>query len=225
MKTASRFDAVGFFSNILAVILGIAITFSLQGIIDRHNQKENILSALRIVGEELTGCRNDLAECAVFLDKERTAALYLSNNLSQLHSCPVDSVAEYGTVYISEMLLTLPDDALELLKSSSLFSAINDNELSLAIIRAYDQCNALRQIFNRHEEKKSATLQKIFIEKGVDKCVNPDGSISISELMNNNNGMYLTAQLLSSNAKALTEGIGDIDAAIKKINDYLEAQK
>jgi len=225
MKIVSRFDVVGFFSNILAVILGIAITFSLQGIIDTRNQKENVMSALRIVGEELTGCRNDLADCAAFLDKERTAALYLSRNLSQLHSCPVDSVAEYGTLYISEMLLTLPDDALELLKSSSLFSAINDNDLSLAIIRAYDQCNALRQIFNRHEEKKSATLEKIFIEKGVDKCVNPDGSISISELMNNKNGMYLTSQLLSSSAKNLMTGIKDIDTAIKQIDDYLNARK
>jgi len=49
----SEIDTVGFFSNMLAVILGIVITFSIQGIINRHSQRENIRSALRLVEEEL----------------------------------------------------------------------------------------------------------------------------------------------------------------------------
>jgi len=222
MKPFSQFDTVGFFSNVLAVILGIVITFSIQGIIDRQNRKESVSSALRLVSEELMSCRNDLSGCVDFMVQEKRAASYLHKNLSHLSDCPKDSVAQYGMVYVSQMILTLPDDALELLKTSSLFSAIDDNSLSLAIIRAYDQCNAMRQIFNRMEEQKSEILRRIFIEKGVDKCFYPDGSISISELMNTNYGKFLTTQLLSGATETMMEGIRDIDAAIGMIEDYLE---
>lgn len=221
MKPFPKFDAVGFFSNMLAVILGIVITFSIQGVIDRSAQKENISSALRLVETELTGCKDDLVSCADFLKQERVAAQYLKDNFKNLHSCPKDSVSQYGYTYISEMMLTLPDDALELLKTSSLFSSINDNALSLAIIRAYDQCNALRQVFNRHEEQKSQTLNQMILEKGADKCYNPNGSMSIYALMDTKNGMYLTTLLVGNHAETILEGLGDIDAAIGMIERYL----
>lgn len=221
MNPLSKFDAVGFISNILAVILGIVITFSIQSIVDRHAQKENISSALRLVAEELTDCRNDLSSCADYLEQERIAASYLDTNLSNLRSCPKDSVSQYGSFYISIMMLTLSDDALELLKTSSLFSSIDDNKLSLAIIRAYNQCDALCQLFNSHEQQKAETFKQIILEKGVDKCQNSDGSISITELMNTRNGKFLTIQLMSSSAEAMIVGISDIDSAIQMIDDYL----
>jgi len=221
MKIMSKFDAVGFFSNILAVILGIVVTFSIQAIINLRSQKENISSALRLVQEELAGCKEDLSSCADFLEMERAAAEYLQTNLANLHSCPADSVSQYGAIYITEMMLTLPDDALELLKTSSLFSSIDDNSLSLGIIRAYDQCDALRQVFNRHEDLKTQTLKQIFLEKGIDNCYNPNGSLSITELMNTKNGMYLTYQLKNTTSENIRAGISNIDAAIRMIDAYL----
>jgi len=221
MNPFKKFDAVGFFSNILAVILGIVITFSIQWIVDRKNEKENINSALQLVQKELAGCRQDLEKCAEFLDNERVATLYLQKNMDKLNSCPQDSVATYGSVYITELILTLPDDALELLKTSSIFSSINDNELSLAIIKAYDQCNMLKQIFNRHEELKAETLKRIFLEKGVDKCFTPNGTLSIYELMNTKSGSYLTSQLLAVSAGILEAGFEDLDNAVQAIEAYL----
>jgi len=221
MKTAPKFDAVAFISNIIAVILGIAITFSVQGIIDRHNERENIASALQLVKDELAGCRRDLADCADFLDKERNAAVYLQNNLEHLKDCPRDSVSSHGNVYIMEMVLTLPDDALELLKSSSLFSLIDNNILSLEIIRAYDQCNAMLQVFNNHEAQKAETLKNIFIEIGIDKTFNEDGTISITEILKNKRSQYLTMLLMSGASSTMRSGLSDIDKAIESIENYL----
>lgn len=221
MKILPKFDTVGFLSNILAVILGIAITFFIQGIIDQHHEKKSVDSALQLVRDELINCRQDLSDCADFLDQEQHAAYYLQTNFKQLHSCPTDSVSTYGLIYISEMMLTLPNDALELLKTSSLFSAIDDNELSLRIIRAYDQCDALLQIFNRHEIQKTDLLKQILIEKGTKQTINSDGSFSITELMNTKQGNYLTMLQLSNTAKSIKTGLGDIDKAIAAIDQYL----
>jgi len=163
-----------------------------------------------------------LSSCADFVEIERVAASYLKSNLNHLRACPADSVSQYGMAFISEMILTLPDDALELLKTSSLFPAIDNNELSLAIIGAYDQFNAMRLVFNRHEEQKSDILKQIFVEKGMEKCLYPDGSISISEVMNTKNGMYLSSQLLGGTADTFRAGFSDIDTAIKMIDKYLK---
>lgn len=216
-----KFDYIGFFSNILAVILGIAITFYIQGIIDKKTTKDNIESALSLVRDELSSCRNDLSSSADFMDAERVAARYLQEHSKDLKSCPKDSVAIYGSTYISHMILTLPNDALELLHASSIFSSMNNNELSLLIIRAYDQCKALLQIFNMHEELKVEMYHKILDEKDLDKTINPDGSVSIMSLMDSKYGKQLTLYLQGGSAGNIRDGLADIDKAIDAIDAYL----
>ena len=44
-------------------------------------------------------------------------------------------------------------EALELLKMSSLFPKVGDNDLSMEIIRAYDACELLQTDINRHYSK------------------------------------------------------------------------
>jgi len=217
-----NFDLVAFISNILAVILGIVITFSIQGIIDRNEERKNVSSALALVRDELVTCRADLDQCAEFLDKEQKAAIYLENHADHLKICPKDSVSEYGIAILSPLILTLTDDALELLKTSSLFSEIEDNELSLKIIRAYDQCGALMQVFNRHENQKNSAIEKNYELNGVEAFTNPDGSISITEIVKSPLGANLLQMLRSQNGDYLRDNFNNIDAAVEGINQYLK---
>lgn len=217
----SKIDPVGFFSNMLAVILGIVVTFSIQGIIDKHKERENVKSALTLVKDELVSCRADLDSCAAFMDRERAAADYFFAYEGVLASCPADSVNVYGVALISELILTLPDDALELLKTSSLFSSIDDNELSLKIIRAYDQCNALTQVFNRHEQQKSTLINKVYEEKSLSSMIKNDGHFSMTEFLTTESSIHLISQLHNQNGDMLRVSLTDLDAAISAIDEYL----
>jgi len=221
MNILKQFDLVGFLSNILAVILGIVITFSIQSIIDNKNEKENVKSALTLVKEELEGCKSDLESCAYYLDQEQYVSKYFDEHAANLKSCPEDTLQQYWGLFSSEMILTLPSDALELLKTSSLFPAIDDNSLSLKIIRAYDQCEALRQVFNRHETQKSEFSYSAYKQYGVDKFYNADGNFSITKFLATPQGGNLKYMLMNQNGDVIRVGIADLDNAIKAIGEYL----
>lgn len=217
----AKFDIVAFVANIIAVILGIIITFSIQGLIDRKDEKENINSALQLVMDELKDCRSYLQTCSDVMDLESKAAAYILNHSDNLHACPPDSVSTYGITVISEMVLTMPSDALELLKTSSLFQAIGDNILSLKILRAYDQCQALQQIFMMRENMKSDLFNMACKSDllGVNKG---DGDyISIQQLCKDKQGKIMLIRLKVSETPALQTGVKDIDAAIDAIGQYL----
>ena len=49
----------------------------------------------------------------------------------------------------------LSQNALELLKMSSLFPKVGDNDLSMEIIRAYDACELLQADINRYYSSRS----------------------------------------------------------------------
>lgn len=56
----------------------------------------------------------------------------------------------------ADISLSLPHDALELLKTSSIFQKIGDNALSMKIIRAYDCCQVMVESIDRHFVAKSS---------------------------------------------------------------------
>ena len=151
-----------FFSELIAVILGIVITFAGQGIIDRAHNRKEVRSALQLVRTELVSNRQDIAELRDILEQVQQSAQYLVDNselLKDVHS--LDSTAlntvtyHQGMVY-AEVSVTLPHDALELLKTSSIFQKIGDNTLSMKIIRAYDCCQVMVESIDRHFIAKTA---------------------------------------------------------------------
>jgi len=222
-KIVSKFDPVAFLSNILAVILGIVITFSIQNISDAKKQRSNVKSALQLVRDELDGCRQDLNTVLQMMDLEAKGAAYILKNADNLKQCPQDSISLYGTAVITEMVLTLPSDALELLKTSSLFQTINDNSLSLKILRAYDQCQAQQQVFAHHESVKSDVFSKACKTDDVNLLNKDESYISISQIAKDKVGRTMLIRLMLNDAAASVHGsLKDIETAIDAINEYLE---
>jgi len=220
MKFFEKFDAVAFISNIIAVILGIVITFSIQGVIDRRAEKDNIDSALTLVRRELESNRADLQQCVKVVQAECRAATFLLDNADRLKQCQPDSVSVHGTVIISDMLLTLPSDALELLKTSSLFPALHDNDLALKIIRAYDRCDIQAKMFANHEASKTEIINNC-LRTDVVSNDKEGGHISMSKLCEKKEGRALLVRMLLFQPEIMSQGFEDIDNAIAAIDEYL----
>ena len=90
------------------------------------------------------------------LEQVQQSAKYLEDNsellknIHHLDSATLKTVTYHqGWVY-AEVSVTLPHDALELLKTSSIFQKIGDNSLSMKIIRAYDSCQVMVESIDRH---------------------------------------------------------------------------
>ena len=132
---------LGFFSNLVAVILGIVITFAVQGMINRAQDRKDVRSALELVRSELATNLEDIGMLDEFLDDTQVSARYLAAHEKDLAKCPEDSVLLHTGIVYADVSVALSHDALELLKMSTLFPKIGDNNLSMKIIRAYDACD------------------------------------------------------------------------------------
>ena len=141
---------IDFFSNLISVILGIVITFAVQGMIDRAHDRQEVRSALELVRTELISNREDIAVVSDYLEQELVSARYLLDHAGALNVCPADTVRYHLGIVHADVSIALPHDAQELLKMSSLFPKIGDNALSMKIIRAYDSCQLMVENINRH---------------------------------------------------------------------------
>ena len=151
---------VGFLGRMLSVILGIVITFTVQGIQDRKRNQRAVRSALELVRTELSSNLDDIAILSDYFRQEKASAHYLAVPKKQLAKCPPDSVSFHVGIVNADVSVAFSHDALELLKMSSLFPQIKDNDLSMKIIRAYDSCDLMVSDVNRHVTTRNSMGDK-----------------------------------------------------------------
>ena len=146
---------VDFLNKLLPVVIGIAITFTVQGIVNRSIDRKSVKSAMELVRTELNSNMQDIDRLNDYLQQEVVSARYLSQHQNDLASCPEDVVKYHKGQVNAYVSLALSQNALELLKMSSLFPKMGDNDLSMEIIRAYGACEMLQAEINRHYSTRS----------------------------------------------------------------------
>ena len=72
---------IDFISGMLSVVLGIVITFSIQGRIDKAKDRSDIRSSLQLVRSELATNIDDISEMSDYLVQEKRSAVYLLSHL------------------------------------------------------------------------------------------------------------------------------------------------
>lgn len=213
-----RFDWSSFFPNILSVVLGIFITFGIQGMIDRRHEKKEVSSALELVLEELNSNKNDLQEVIGLVGMELDAANFMLDNAGGFDSCAADSLSYWNSVLGTGYFFTVTDDALELLKSSSLFQKINDKNLALSIIKAYDYFNADSKAFDTHEQYKVSLFMAANTEKAKNESLSFSGKELLERFYSSPEAKYFLKSVVEmSGTPFLGMGLSDIDDAMSRI--------
>ena len=206
--------------NFLAIFLGIIITFAVQARIDRSLDKKDIRAALELVRNELAANVEDIETMSGFIREERRSAEYLLAHKDDLSRCPADSVNYHGGVLFADASISVSDDALEMLKSSSLFQKIGDSRLSMKIVRAYDSCNSTAATLTGHVTARNGYFAQFVNTQNAGRIA-PDGRISVKELLRTDYGLYAIRQTA---ALALPENyvdLGDVEEALSAIDNYL----
>lgn len=213
-----KFDWGSFFVNITSVVLGIFITFGIQSLIDRSQEKKDVAAALELVKEELVNNNDNLKDVIKLVNLEKASAISMLGNIGTLKKCDLDSVATWNTALGTEYFFTVTDDALELLKSSSLFQKINDKSLALGIIKAYDYLEANSKAFNTHEQYKIS----LFMDANTDKAKKASGITEGLDFLklyySSPEGMYFLKSVVEMSSDAfLLEGLQEIEDTIADI--------
>jgi hypothetical protein len=217
-------SVASFLSNVLSVILGIVITFTVQGIINRSNEKREVRSALNLVRTELVSNAEDIGEMSDYLKQELRSAEYFLSHLEDLDACPPDSVSYHSGIIFADASITLSDDALELLKMSSLFQRIGDIGLAMKIIRAYDSCASTAAALNRHVAARDENFDESVNERTVQQYAS-GGNISIKDYLRTPYGLYSIRWLTTQGDMDLVTDVTDIEEAVDAIGDYLQGRR
>ena len=215
-----RQTLIDFFSNMISVILGIVITFSVQGMIDRAADRREVRSALELVRTELVTNVNDISLVENYLYEERKSAQFFLNHRQDLSSCPEDSVSYCSGVLFADVSITLCQDALQLLKMSSLFQKIEDNPLSMKIIRAYDCCESIASTLNHYFQTRDARFENSVTQESAGKYAK-SGFIDIRDYLQTDYGLFAIRWITArADPKNYTD-VSDVQAAVEAIDNYL----
>ena len=212
---------INFLISFMSIFLGMLCTFVGQGMIDRAADRKEICTALELVRAELSENKDDIVTMLEIVDQERESAQYFLDKRAVIDRCPEDSISFHGANIFAEVSISLRQDALELLKSSSLFQKIADNNTSLKIIRAYASCMTAASSLNKYETDKDEKLDNILTDQYIRKTADTGKlGIDVRKSIKSNYGLLLTRWM----AQPLSESVydmSDVDGAIKAIDSYL----
>ena len=211
---------IDFFSNMVSVILGIVITFAVQGKIDRLHDRKEVASALDLVRTELSANIQDIQVMSGYLHQEKKAADYFLEHRDMRKDCPEDSILYHSGLLFADASITVSHDALELLKNSSLFQKIGNNDLSMRIIRAYDTSASIVANMNRHLSERNERFDKSVTAQTAGQFTK-EGNIDIRKFIKAPFGIYAVQWVANQPGPELYNDVSDIEAALSAIDAYL----
>ena len=204
----------------ISIILGVFVTFWIQGLIDQAHDREEVRSALWLVRTELTNNLEDINVLNEYLNQEDASAKYFLQHRNDIDSCPADSLAYHSGMILAEVNATVSNDALEFLQSSSLFPKIGNSLLSMKIIRAYDSSQLTVDIANKHIADKNERFEDFINENNVNQIAT-QGAIDIPAFIKTDYGLYSMMWITNQVVTDQTADISDIKEALLGIDEYL----
>ena len=165
-----------FFRNLIAVILGIVITFVGSDMITEYNTKKEVEKALLLVKSELLINREQIIEMGKQVALEQRAARYLLKYKNKIKEASQDSLKQYSHLPFQSYSISIVNDAMEMLKSSGLIQKINDKKLAIQIIKTYSGIKAAYDYFHSFNTIKKELqddfaavpeIKRYFIESNV----------------------------------------------------------
>lgn len=167
-------DWFGYLMNFVAVCLGIAITFAGQGIINRHAERIEVKRSLLLVKNELQDNISFIEYSDSVLALFSEASRFLIEYEGRYDQAPEDSMAALCNVPLTVYEISHADDALELLKTSSLFTKIKDQNLSLEIIHTYGAIADEMAVVRFYHERRGKYLEDALDGEVKDVLTNDD---------------------------------------------------
>ena len=152
-------DWGGFVMNFLAVVLGIGITFGGEEIISSIHQKNEARENLKLLAEELHENMKNIHIADSVMKMDSRVGDFMERYEGKYQSAPKDSMQVYTSALFMMHEISPVTDVFELLKSANVFIEIDDKDLSVDIMRAYDSLKDLLTLFNYYNKDKQKYVE------------------------------------------------------------------
>lgn len=173
-----------FICNFTAVVLGILITFAGTDWIEERKTDKEVKDALSLVKDEMLINRERIKammEDEVF---QQRGALYLLQYKDSLDKASSDSLEKYCNFTFQSRSDLYINDAMEMLKTSSLMPVIRDKKLVTQIIKTYNTIKIAYTNYDNFTDTKIADVQKLVEKPKVQEFFDKNKDYSPAELWN-----------------------------------------
>ncbi len=171
-----------FICNFTAVVLGILITFAGTDWIEERKTDKEVKDALSLVKDEMLinrECIKAMMEDEVF---QQRGALYLLQYKDSLDKAPSDSLEKYCNFAFQSRSELYINDAMEMLKASSLMPAIQDKSLATQIIKTYNTIKTAYTFYDFFTDTKIADVQRLTKQPKMQEFFDKNKNYSPAEL-------------------------------------------
>ena len=158
---AKEYKLGDFVRNLIAVVLGIIITFVGSDWISERNTQKEVEKSIQLVKSELILNRETLKEMGSRVVFEQNAARYLFEHKNKKNEISQDSVKQYLPVIFQWSKYTFINDAMEMLKSSALLQSIDNKEIATQLIKTYTAIERAYKTATSYENNKMNRGEKL----------------------------------------------------------------
>ena len=144
------------------VIIGIVVTFAGSGLISRWVGQRQVKTVMQLVVSELEQNREMLRDVCSSLDYDRRGMLMFME-YDGLEDIPADSLAHYSLLLSYLPSYRPQQEALEVLKSSDIVSAVGDKQFLADIFGCYNRLNDFRENVAMYSGRKQDAQNHLFI--------------------------------------------------------------
>lgn len=134
-----------FILQLLVVILGIVVTFAASNAFNERAKAKEVAKAMEIVKNELEGNLENFDQITERLRLEQRVCRYLRSYGKHIEDASADTLRKYISLPFQVFNFIPASDAIEMLKASSLIPHVQDKELVLDVMKAYNSLQKVRE--------------------------------------------------------------------------------
>lgn len=163
------------------VVAGIVVTFAGSNAISNHAKQKEIKAVMELVQSELLHNQKQLSLIRKQLDNERKMAFLLVENNFDYSQIPSDTLMAYQSLFTRLGSFKYTQDAVEILKNSSLMQQISDKNFLLSVMQSYEVLRGIEKDVTEYYIWKKESVFSIFsLVNDEDRELMRNGNVSVS---------------------------------------------
>lgn len=119
------------------VVIGIVVTFTGSGLIERWRTAREVRATMLLVHAELETNYLNIRQVRNWMQRETEAYRTLTENRRDLKAIPADTMASFTPLFGRMLSFRPRQDAFGVLKNSGLMASVHDKDLLLTITQGY----------------------------------------------------------------------------------------
>lgn len=167
-KSIASWKLGDYFRQLSVVILGIIVTFAASDALTEYTQAREIRSTLQLVKNELERNLEALKWISNRVELERRVGTYVLEHRSDLNRASEDTLRKYQWILFQTRDFLYTKDALDLLKTSSLFQKIKPRTIGLQVIEAYNALESSASTVRAYYQMKDGYLDGLMLDERFD---------------------------------------------------------